>query len=38
MISLETSDWLIMLTTVLFVLLVLLIGSIFFDDNDWSGR
>ena len=32
------SDVLIGLTTVLFVVLVLLIGSLIFDENDWKGR
>ncbi len=31
-------DILIGLTTVLFIVLVILIGYLFFDDNDWSGK
>ncbi len=32
------SDILIGLTTVLFITLVLLIGSLIFDEKDWKGR
>lgn len=31
-------DILIMLTTVLFVVLVLLVGSIWFSDDDWKRK
>jgi hypothetical protein len=31
-------DILIGLTTVLFIVLAILIGYLFFDDNDWDGR
>ena len=31
-------DILIGLTTVLFITIVLLIGSLIFDENDWKGR
>lgn len=31
-------DILIGLTTVLFITLVLLIGALIFDENDWKGR
>ncbi len=32
------SDILIGLTTVLFITIVLLIGSLIFDEKDWKGR